>query len=423
MQYKKKILPNGLRVMLVPMPESPTVTVAVLVGAGSDQEDKNAHGVAHFLEHMCFKGTESRPRALDISRELEGLGAINNAFTERRYTGYFAKAQARDGLKIFDIVSDLFLNPTFPDIELEKEKGVVIEEINMYEDMPQSLVDDLFQELLYGDTLYGRTILGTRDSIRGLNRDAILAFRNRHYNAQETVLVIAGAFDESDMLAHARKVFVAVPQGKSFKEKAPQFSAPSPVAHKVKQSEQTHIILGGRAIQSEHPDEPILKVMMTVLGGGMSSRLFQILREEMGVCYYAYAAASTNRLYGDFEIHAGIPAERTIEVIEVIAQELKRLREELVSDEELKTAINFKTGTLMLGLESSDELGFYYGLQEATGITVTSPQARAKELRSVTVQDIKRVARKLFKPENLRLALVGPLQEDRKLLQALAKAN
>ena len=214
MKFSKKVLKNGLRVITVPMKDNPTATVLVLVEAGSKYEEKKVNGISHFLEHMCFKGTSKRPKAIDISKELDTLGSQYNAFTAQEYTGYYAKSDAKHFHKIFDVVSDIYLNSTFPEIEMEKEKGVIIEEINMYEDMPQRHVQDLIMELLYGDQPAGWNIAGDKKNIFRMKRDDFVNYKKQHYLPEATVLVVAGAVTEKEVMTEVNKIFGKVVRGK-----------------------------------------------------------------------------------------------------------------------------------------------------------------------------------------------------------------
>ena len=247
-------LPNGLRVVVVPMRGNPTVTVEVLVEAGSGHEDKKVNGISHFLEHMCFKGTKNRSTAHVIANEFEEIGAQNNAFTGEEYTGYWAKARTKHFEHIFDIVADLFLNPLLPAKELEKERGVVIQEINMYDDQPRSVVGDALDELMYGDQPAGRTILGTKENIRTLTRQDLVAYREKHYVASKTLIVVAGGITISHVVRLARKYFGHLPKEKALR-KPPvkeQQSKPALVV-KPKKTQQTHFLLAFRGFSANDP--------------------------------------------------------------------------------------------------------------------------------------------------------------------------
>src|SRR3989344_8009130 len=214
MNYKKKVLKNGLRVIAVPMKASPSVTVMSLIEAGSKYENKQNNGISHFLEHMCFKGTEKRLKAIDISREFDAMGAQNNAFTSQEVTGYWAKASNKHADQILDIISDMYLHPTFPASDLETEKGVIVEEINMYEDLPQSLVHEVFDGLLYGDQPAGWSVAGTKENVRGFRRDDFINYRKNHYVSSATTIVIAGDIDDGDVFKKVEKAFEGMPTSK-----------------------------------------------------------------------------------------------------------------------------------------------------------------------------------------------------------------
>src|SRR3989344_631902 len=329
MRFSKKVLHNGLRVIIVPMKDNPTVTVLVLVEAGSKYEGKKNNGISHFLEHMCFKGTSKRPKAIDISKELDSLGSHYNAFTAQEYTGYYAKSDARHFNKIFDIVSDIYLNSTFPEAEMQKEKGVIIEEINMYEDMPHRHVQDLMMKLLYGDQPAGWNIAGEKKNILNMKRDDFVKYKAAHYLPEATVLVVAGQVKEKEVFMEVSKIFADIKSGqKDKKPKVKEFQTKPEVLLKFKKTDQTHFVLGVRTYDLFNKKNAILSVLGGVLGGGMSSRLFQKLREEMGVGYYVRAYNDVYTDHGFFQISAGVDNKRINEVIRAVLAECKKLKEE-----------------------------------------------------------------------------------------------
>jgi predicted Zn-dependent peptidase len=224
MKFKKKVLPNGLKMIAVPMADNPTVTVLVLVETGSKYESKDKNGLSHFLEHMCFKGTATRPNTSDLSKELDGLGCQYNAFTGQEFTGYYAKGKAGDFSKLLDVVSDLYLNPLFKEEEIEKEKGVIVDEINMYDDMPMQKVGETWMKLLYGDTPAGWSIAGPRDVVRGMKREDFVAYRKAHYVASATTVVVSGNIDAVDAFKDIAKKFKGISDGKSRQEKNPRYA-------------------------------------------------------------------------------------------------------------------------------------------------------------------------------------------------------
>lgn len=412
MNFKKTKLKNGLRIITVPMKDNPTVTVLVLVETGSKYETKEKNGISHFLEHMCFKGTEKRPTAHAISSELDALGSQSNAFTSHEYTGYYAKGDAKHFKQLFDVVSDIYLHSTFPSPEIEKEKGVIVEELNMYEDVPQRHVQDLFMNLLYGDQPAGRNIIGTRETIRAMTREDFANYHKAHYVPKATTVIISGKVPEGVMLKEVTRVFGKLKGGKKGEKLQTVEKQTKPeilVKHKV--TDQTHFVLGFRTHDVFDKRNSVLAVLTTILAGGMSSRLFQKLREDMGVAYYVRAHNDTFTDHGFLEIAAGVSNNRVEEVITEILKECKRLTKELVGKEEIQKVKEYIAGTMKLELESSDAFAMFYGGQEVIKHAIETPETIEKKIRKVTAQDVMKVAKEIFKNEGLNLALIGPFKD------------
>lgn len=412
MKYIKKVLNNGLRVVTVPMKDNPTVTVLVLVEAGSKYETKEINGLSHFLEHMCFKGTIKRPKAIDISKELDSIGSQYNAFTAQEYTGYYAKSDAKHFKKIFDVVSDIYLNSTFPETEMEKEKGVIIEEINMYEDLPNRHVQDLMMELLYGDQPAGWNIAGEKKNITAMKRDDFVKYKKAHYLPGATTIVVAGKVTEKEVMTEVKKVFGKIENGKKSKKLKTKESQSKPeVMVKFKETDQTHFVLGMRTYDLFNKKNAVLSMLGGVLGGGMSSRLFQKLREEMGVGYYVRAYNDAYTDHGFFQISAGVDNKRVEEVIQACLLECNKLKNELVSEEELNKVKECLIGNMKLSLESSDDIANFYGGQELLKKEMKNAEEKAKELRKVTAKEIQKLAKEIFQDQKLNLALIGPFKD------------
>ncbi|MFA6077227.1 MAG: pitrilysin family protein [Candidatus Paceibacterota bacterium] len=420
MKFSKKVLKNGLRVITVPMKDNPTVTVLVLVEAGSKYEDKKVNGISHFLEHMCFKGTTKRPKAIDISKELDSLGSLYNAFTAQEYTGYYAKSDARHFKQIFDIVSDIYLNSTFPDSEMQKEKGVIIEEINMYEDMPQRHVQDLMMKLLYGDQPAGWNVAGEKKNILNMKREDFVEYKNQHYLPEATVLIVAGQVTEKEVLQEVNKIFGRVLRGKKGgKAKVKDAQSKTEVLVNFKKTDQTHFVLGVRTYDLFNKKNAVLSVLGGVLGGGMSSRLFVKLREEMGVGYYVRAYNDSYTDHGFFQISAGVDNKRIDEVLLAILLECRKLKEFKVSEEELNKVKEYLVGTMKLSLELTDDMANFYGGQELLKREILEAEEKAAKIRKVTAKQIQDLARDIFKDNKLNLALIGPFKEKDKFLKLL----
>lgn len=416
----KTTLPNGLRIIVVPMKDNPTVTVQVLVEAGSHYEDKKLNGISHFLEHMSFKGTTRRPTTMIISHEFDSIGAENNAFTGNEYTGYWAKARTKHFEHIFDIVSDVYLNPLLPETEIEKEKGVIIEEIKMYDDRPQARVRQTLDALLYGDQPAGRTIAGTKESVQTMQRKDLITYRDRHYIAPKTVVVVAGGVGISEAVRLAKKTFGKAPSGKVVRQqKVIERQTAPQIALEFKKTEQSHLILAFRGYPIHDKRETPTALLGAVLGRGMSSRLFQKLREELGVCYYVGSSHMSQASLGLFRISAGVDNKRLEEVVNVILEELRRLRNELVPERELEKTKEILIGGIEMGLESSDALADWYGMDEIIRKPLESPEVIIKKIKAVTAEDIRSAAQKTFTDAKMNLAVVGPTKDSTRLKKLL----
>ena len=417
---KKKIFNNGLRVITVPMKDNPTVTVLVLVGTGSDYETKKINGISHFLEHMCFKGTTKRPSAQIISHELDALGCQSNAFTSHEYTGYYAKGDAKKFPKIFDIVSDIYLNSTLSEVEIEKEKGVIIEEINMYEDIPQVQAGELFDKVLYGDQPAGWSVLGLKENILKITRDDFVKYKKAHYVARNTVIIVAGQVKNNEVYGQVKKYFTDVHTSKSSKKLKTKIIQNKPnILIKNKVTDQTHFVLGFRTFPLFDKRNPILLVLSAILGIGMSSRLFIKLREEMGVAYYVRASNDTSLDHGSFQISAGVNNKRVKEVIKEILKDCFKLTKEPVSLRELNKVKSFLIGNTKLSLEATDDISNFYGTQELMRKEIKTLEEKIKQINNVTIEDIQKMAKTIFKNKNLNLSIVGPIKEDRELNKIL----
>jgi predicted Zn-dependent peptidase len=418
---KKKIFKNGLRVVTVPMKDNPTVTVLVLVGTGSDYEPKEINGISHFLEHMCFKGTVKRPSVQIIAHELDSLGCQYNAFTGSEFTGYYAKGDPKNFKQMFDIITDIYLNSTFPETEMEKEKGVIIEEINMYEDMPASHVQDLFSEVLYGDQPSGRSTLGTKENIYKMVRDNFIEYKKTHYVGENTVVVVAGNITNEEVYKEVIKYFKDIPVSKSGKKpKTKEIQSKPNIKVLFKETDQTHFVLGLRTFDVFDKRNTAIAMLSYVLGAGMSSRLFTKLREEMGVAYYVRASNQASLDHGAFQISAGVNNERIEEVIKEIIKECNSLVKEKISDKELEKVKSLVIGNTKMSLEATDDIANFYGGQELIKKEIKSLEEKIKEIQKITKEDIQKMAKIIFKDKNLNLAIIGPYK-DKTLFEKVLK--
>jgi predicted Zn-dependent peptidase len=407
------VLPNGLRVIFVPQPENVATTILVLVEAGSKYETKEINGLSHFLEHMCFKGTEKRPKAINIAGELDGIGAEYNAFTSQEWTGYFVKVQSHQNEKALEVISDLYLNPVFDANEIEKEKGVIIEEINMYADMPPRRVQELLLTLMYGDQPAGWDIGGDKEVIRNMKREDFIKYRGAHYLADATTIVITGAFDPEKFFPMVDELFKTIPKGEKAQKVPTTESQSEPqILMRYKKSDQTHIAIGSRAFDTYDDRRYAIQVLSDVLGGGMSSRLFQKVREELGAAYYVRSSVDLFTDHGVLDVSAGVEHSKLETVISAILGELKRFTEELVPTDELKRSKDHLIGRLLLGIETSDSLATYYGAQEVLHQKLKTPEELIKNIEAVTAKEIMDVAQFIFRNDKLNIAMIGPHESE-----------
>lgn len=412
MTFNKIILPSGLRLVLAPMPDNPAVTVLVMVEAGSKYETKDLNGLSHFLEHMVFKGTPARPKAIDISRELDAIGAHYNAFTSQEFTGYYAKAAARHFELVLDVVSDMYLNPLFDEHEITKEKGVIVEEIRMYQDLPQAHVHDVFMSLLYGDQPAGWNVAGTEDNVRSFTRQHFIDYRTAHYVAGATTVTIAGSFDQAKVVKAVEKAFKGVENSKKGgKRGVTELQAGPAVKTELKETDQTHLVLGVRTFSLSDPRIPAMHVLSTVLGRGMSSRLFSKLRDELGICYYVKTEHNPFTDHGVLTISAGLDNSRVEEGVRQILAECERLKTEPVSEAELKKAKDNIAGTTLLELETSDARAEFCGYQETLKHLIETPDELIKKVGAVTAADVQKLAQDIFVNNGLNMAVVGRFKD------------
>ncbi|OGG51847.1 hypothetical protein A3C18_02735 [Candidatus Kaiserbacteria bacterium RIFCSPHIGHO2_02_FULL_54_11b] len=416
MKYNIHTLKNGLRAVLVPVPATQTATVIVMSGTGSRYEDRRENGLAHFLEHMFFKGTKKRPSAKAISEELDAVGSVYNAFTAKERTAYYAKVSARYLDTALDVISDIFLNSTLPMKEITKERGAIIQEIDMYEDMPMRTIDNVFDELIFGrEHPLGRTILGPKENIRAFTRKDFATYLKRNYTPLNTVVCVAGSFDEKKVLAKIKKEFGGLKHGNppDYISFASEQNAPR-VAIKEKKTDQTNLMLGVPAYPYLHKDEFALAVLATILGGGMSSRLFLEVREKRGLAYSIHASVDRYPDCAYLAVQAGVEHGKLEETVKTVLGEFKKMKKTKVSKAELEKAKNYIKGTMTLGLETSDEIANHAASSLLNIGRVRPLEEILKGIDTVTAADVERVSRDLLQTSKLNLAIIGPhLHKDR----------
>lgn len=409
---KVETLPNGLRLLLVPLHDTKAVTVFVFTKVGSRYETRRTNGIAHFIEHLMFKGTKRRPSTLAISRLLDGVGARYNAFTSKDWTGYYVKINHEHTELALDVVSDMLQNSLFAPKEIERERGVIIEEINLYEDNPVMSIDDLFETTVFGDHHpLGWNIAGPREVIRRVSRTSLIQFRDRHYQARNMWVVVAGRIGHG-LDTELRRFFRSLPS-KPHQSVARPYrpAATSPVKLKWKDSEQVQLAVGVKGFRYTDRRLPAASVLSVLLGGNMSSRLFIQVRERRGLAYSVSASVNPYEDTGTFMVQAGLEKSRVAEALRVMTSELRKVKSTPVPSSELKRTKEFLRGKMILDLEDSDAIASWYGRQALFHPKIETPDQVMGRIMKVTARDVQRVARQLFRPTAMRLAMLGPFKD------------
>ena len=420
MNYKKTTLSNGLRIITAPMSGTQTATVIVMVGVGSRYETDKEAGISHFIEHMLFKGTEKRPNTLAISEELDSIGGEFNAFTGKDRTAYYAKVDARHVDRAMDVIADMFLNSKLESDEIDREKGTIIQELNMYEDTPVRYVGDLFEQTLYANHPLGREIVGFKSTINSFSRKTFTDYMKRFYLAEDTVVCVAGKFDQKKVIAALKKHFAGVPKGnKPVCKKIVEKQKEPVVTIKYKKTDQTHLVLGARAYHQDHKDRYALSLMGIILGGNMSSRLFIEVRERRGLAYSVHTDFDAYEDCGYVATQAGVEHVNLAKTVEVIMKEYARIATERVSEKELQMAKDFIKGKSVMGLEASDEVALYFIDQEIKRKKIVTIEELFARIDAVTAADIQRVAKDIFVAGKMNMAIIGPHKNKVKLEKLL----
>nr|WP_239145239.1 pitrilysin family protein [Actinoplanes couchii] len=413
---KKTVLPSGLRIVTEAIPTTRSAALGIWVGIGSRDETPSLHGASHFLEHLLFKGTHKRT-ALEISSEIEAVGGETNAFTTKEYTCYYARVLDADLSLAVDVLVDAVADSILEPAAVETERGVILEEIAMHEDEPGDEVHDVFAEAIYGDSPLGRLISGTPESITPMTRDQINRFYRRHYRAPEIVIAAAGNLDHSAVVRMVRKALAGTPLDtgpadsaapRATDKRVRTRKAANVVVHR--DTEQAHIVLGGVGIGRHDERRFALGVLNNVLGGGMSSRLFQEIREKRGLAYSVYSYASQYADSGVVGVYAGCAPAKSGEVLSLIRAELARVTADGITPEELIRGKGMAKGSYVLNLEDSGSRMSRLAKSELLHGDLMSVDELLARVDAVTVDEVNAVARDLF-AQPLSLAVVGPFDE------------
>lgn len=408
-KYKEFKLDNGLKVVLAPKSETSVVTVMLMFRVGSRNESLELAGISHVLEHMHYKGTKTRQTAIQVSEFIESVGGEHNAFTGKEYTGYYAKVASKHLKRGIDFISDLMLNSIFDSSELEKEKDVIIQEINMYQDYPVEVAFNNFDRVMYGDNSLGREVIGFKDSVKSVTREKLFEYKDQFYFGSNAALVIAGNFgdySEEDLILLAEKSFPFLN-----KEKVILSSINIPNEKNIsiieKKTEQSNIIIGFRTCSYDHEDSFKLSVLALILGGSMSSRMFEEIREKRGLAYSVHTQSSDFKDTGYLYTQAGIEHGKVYEAVSAILAEYKKVINEKVTDSELDKAKEILSSRQLIRLEDSEEVAHYFAEEFLLPDKVYTPEQVIEEYQKVTVSDIQEMAKKYFIEKNMGMSFVG----------------
>jgi predicted Zn-dependent peptidase len=419
--FERETLPNGLRLLTAPIPTSQSVACFVMLAAGSRYETAETNGIAHFAEHMFFKGTEKRPTARHIGSEIDGIGGEFNAFTGKEYTGYYVRCAAEHRRLALDVLVDMIRDSKFEPEEIDREKGVIVEEMNMYFDTPRDYIGGVYDSLLYGDQPLGWDIIGRKETVRAATRETFTDYIGQWYKPERMVVGFGGKID-GDVRADVLELLGDLEAASTGTPAPVQIAGNGGARVKLhtKESDQAHLTLGVRSYPLVHPDRYAVQILATVLGTGMSSRLFTEVRERRGLAYYVFAANHSYTDAGSLYSQAGVDIARVDEAVSTIVGELKRIADEAVPSDELEKARNVAKGRFVLQLESPHAMIMFGLRREVLEEGATEPEEVLSGLDAVTAEDVQRVAQDVIGSNGLNLALIGPFDDAERFEKLLA---
>jgi predicted Zn-dependent peptidase len=431
LKHTRTVLPCGLNVVTVPMPSVKSVTVLNLVNTGSRYEEPHEEGIAHFLEHMVFKGTNKYPTAQVLASEVDGVGANFNAFTSKEYTGFYVQASSKHLYLALDVISDMLLTPQLREDDLEREKGVIVEEINMYADTPSRHIADIFENMMYRGSGLGHNVIGSKETVTALQVSDFQKYLRQWYGLGNMVLALAGdakVLEDPKLLDEIENFYT---KGKdtraidrvnldAYLHKDPIAEGKILVHHKP--TEQAHFIIAYPGIDRRHPDRYPLALLSTLLGGNMSSRLFIEVREQRGLCYYVRSDVDHYHNTGAFGASAGVDPKRVDEALKVTIGEFEALIDgsKPVTAHELQKAKDYVAGKMVLGLEDSESVAQYFGMKQLLNGEIETPEQVMEKIKAVTLEDVQRIATNLIKNQEIRFGIIGPFKDEGRFAKILA---
>ena len=409
--FRKTTLQNGLRVVTEQLKGTKAVTVLVLAGAGSRYENQEMRGISHFLEHMFFKGGEKFKNTKEVSEAIDGVGGEFNAFTGKEYAGYYVKVSSQNVEVACEVLSDMLVNAKFDRDEIEKERGVILEEYNMYQDTPMYQIGWNFETLVFGNQPLGWDQIGTKELINTVSHEDFVKYKGQLYTPDNLVVAVVGNIENDEAVSLVQKYFDLPTAKKSLEFDALKEMDGGKVYVSEKKTEQAHVAVGFPGYAETHKDHWALKILSIILGGNMSSRMFLGVREAKGLAYYIHTSTDNYMDGGAIVTNAGVDLKRVDEAIEGIIEQYRLVRDEDIPAEELKKAKAYVKGKMVLSLEDSEEFGHLLAKYELLHDKAKSPEEIMKYIDEVKVSDLKRVAEDLFREEKLKLAVIGPYSD------------
>lgn len=409
-----KTLKNGLRVMTVPMPSVESATLTIWARTGSRFEKESLGGISHFLEHMAFKGGKRYPTAKVVAEAVDSLGAANNASTSKEWTNYWIKLRADVIERGFDILFDMLLTPALRQTDIDREKGVILEEMAMYEDTPMAKIGDVFENLIFKGESLGRDIIGTKKSVTSLTKNDFVSYRKHHYYPENMLITVSGGVTPAKIEKLALKYTALLKKTDQdlqypkdiFRQNRPQ------VLLKTKKTDQAHLIFGFRTDKRGHKEKYTEAVLAAILGGGMSSRLWTEVREKRGLAYAVRTASEHYLDSGYLATYAGVPIKKISEAIKIMKQEYQKITQEnKISPKELTKAKEYLKGHLALSLEDTEDVNQFFGIDELLLGKMRTPQEVYRKIDAVTGAQVTTFAKKFFQSQGLNLAVIGPYQQ------------
>ncbi len=428
--YKIQKLESGLNLVTVKVDNVETVNTIVYFPVGSRYESEQDNGISHFIEHMMFKGTEKRPNTFLISEELDNMGAVYNAYTSKDMTAYYVKSSKNDIKKNIEILGDILCNSKFDINEINKERGVIIQEMKKYEDLPECYVEDLFEQLVFGDKdKLGQLIIGSENNLKSFTREQFINYKNTHYFASNAFVCVVGNFDENQVLDLVKSNFkfqidgkredyvesLRLGQKRELNQSSPKFRL------HFKDIEQAHLKLGFPAFSYFSKEVYALSLFSAVFGECMSSRLFINIREKEGLCYNIYSSIDRYQDCGLFTINSGLDKDRIYEAIDLIKKELKNVLDNGITQDELNKAKSIVCGRMDVALEDTSNIAEFYGRQYLLQNKIITPIEKKEIINKVTLAEINDTIKKVIDFNKLNMAIIGPYKDNSKFEELLKK--